>query len=40
MSIIYWDFDGSVLDGKVQQVMEELREDVIFLRYLGNYPEA
>lgn len=38
--LFYWDFDGNLLDPKVQQVIEDLQEDVIFLRYLGNYPEA
>ena len=36
--LFYVDFEGNLIDGNVQQAMEELRGETMFLRILGSYP--
>lgn len=37
--LFYWDFAGNLADPVVSRTIQELGEDVIFMKLLGNYPE-
>lgn len=37
--LFYWDFSGNMEDQTVKEVITDLQQDIIFMKYLGNYPE-
>ncbi len=37
--LFYCDFTGNMDDPQIQLIMKELPNDLIFIKYLGNYPE-
>jgi chorismate mutase/prephenate dehydratase len=38
--VFYVDFQGHRTEGRIQAALDELREQCMFLRVLGSYPEA
>lgn len=38
--MFYWDFSGNLLEPQVQTALTNLKHDIEYLQFLGNYPEA
>lgn len=37
--LFYWDFAGNLSDSTIQAAIQDLLQDIVFLKNLGNYPE-
>lgn len=38
--MFYWDFSGNLQEERVQTALANLKHDIDYLQFLGNYPEA
>ena len=37
--LFYWDFEGNMAQKNVITALENLKQDIEYLKFLGNYPE-
>lgn len=37
--LFYWDFDGNLMEPRVQKALKDLEQDIEYMKLLGNYPE-
>lgn len=37
--LFYWDFAGNISEFPIQDAIKDLQEDIIYMKFLGNYPE-
>jgi len=38
--VFFLDFEGHIMDEHIQKTMAELKEDLLFFKYLGSYPRS